>query len=403
MEPQLARLYAEGSRSFEATVVSGQSFVRAGQQCRLRLPDGTQANFTAQTDINSGRVQVLITNQGAGLAWCLSAGQVMDSRLLDYRRERPLPSESVDLFLPVRAILQARTVSGIAQAFIGCDRPTPELLLSLPEGWSFTSLNIRSRGSGRDDWDAIAVAQNISIGERRFYFLSGQQEPAFIPVNQVSAVIDGVDNYGNFIVRRVETGIATSNTTQITAFVGGEISSQTSVIGRKTGDNVFIEDLHWRTPTEFNISTIEIASPTTTVARPRITGSLYNNKENAFLGQGLVSSVTIGSLGVIQRTNDGSIFSEDAYPDFSFNIGLPNASAGIAGRSVFFFGSISEPLFVPELLGSLGSTQRVAMALATFGDVVSTETFEAEYFGFEGFQNSQLDFIFVANASYFPP
>ena len=89
MEPQLQRLYAAGLRSFEATVTSGRSFVRAGQQCRLRLPDGSQANFTAQTDINSSRVQVLITDRGEGLAWCLSAGRVTDSRLLDYRRERP--------------------------------------------------------------------------------------------------------------------------------------------------------------------------------------------------------------------------------------------------------------------------------------------------------------------------
>ena len=167
MEPQLTRLYQAGLRSFEATVTSGRSFVRAGQQCRLRLPDGTQANFTAQTDINSNRVQVLITDQGEGMAWCLSAGQVTDSRLLDYRRERPDGDGDAVEALPVASTKFAfwRSYSDRVDVYVGGAFPVKKVLtveadFDFSPGSPLSSNNISgafgvtldNTGPNEDDW-----------------------------------------------------------------------------------------------------------------------------------------------------------------------------------------------------------------------------------------------------------
>ena len=181
MEPQLTRLYAEGSRSFEATTVSGLSFVRAGQQCRLRLPDGTQANFTAQTDINSSRVQVLITNRGEGLAWCLSAGQGTDSRLLDYRRERPVDAIAAIVGLPLRILGWRKKPDATdstpfedrydqSVVFLCGDRPEPAPILGIPEGETTTieRLFIKSLGNSLNDWVATVTTSGPGSAENLY-------------------------------------------------------------------------------------------------------------------------------------------------------------------------------------------------------------------------------------------
>ena len=182
MEPQLTRLYQAGLRSFEATIASGRSFVRAGQQCRLRLPDGSQANFTAQTDINSNRVQVLITDRGEGLAWCLSAGQVMDSRLLNYRRERPVDAIASDIVdLPLR-ILGWRKKPGATDStpfedrydqsivFLCGDRPEPTPILEIPSGetTNIGRLFIKSLGNSLNDWVATVTTSGPGSAENLY-------------------------------------------------------------------------------------------------------------------------------------------------------------------------------------------------------------------------------------------
>jgi hypothetical protein len=174
VEPQLKRLYDQGLRLFNARPASANAYVRAGQQTRLVLPDGSQANFIAQTDINGGIVEVAITEQGEGLAWCSSASSIANQRLADLRRERP----TVDALVPtevrrVAMVLDSNWVYGFP-GFTPTDAPTNiNFLKLLLQGTSTVfTLPIDSRvlvefggvfGPLADVGAAMAAAVGVSV------------------------------------------------------------------------------------------------------------------------------------------------------------------------------------------------------------------------------------------------